>query len=95
MQDLSLARKLLQRSLEEQQIGSACCYALAVSKLIGPACKHAIANHELLSAAATHRAATAMVNILSLWLKENNVANYQEVTDTITTRFSDTTKETS
>jgi len=93
MQDLSLARKLLQRSLDEQQISSACAYALAISKLIGPACKHAIANNELLSAAATHRAATAMVSILSLWLKEQNVDQWQCVTDQITTRFSNDMKE--
>ena len=85
--DLALARGLLQRCLDEGQIITACCYAMAITKLIGPACQHAIANNQLLGTQACARVVDAMVEILESWLIENKVPDHHVMVGTITNTF--------
>jgi hypothetical protein len=85
--DLALARGLLQRSLDENQIVTACCYAMAITKLIGPACNHAIENNQLLAAPACARVVDAMVSILEAWLSENEVPDHHVLVGRITELF--------
>jgi hypothetical protein len=87
LQDLALARQLLQRSLDEGQVITACCYAMAVAKLIGPACTHAIENNELLGTHACARVVDAMVSMLESWLKENEVPDHCAMVGRITELF--------
>jgi hypothetical protein len=93
LKDLSLARQLLQRAIDEGQISSAACFAVAISKLIGPAAQHAIASNDLLSGPAAMRAADELIKILAQWAKDQNINDWHSVVDRITSRFSNEIKQ--
>lgn len=94
LNDLRLSRQLTQRALSENNISSACAFALASAKLLGPSATWAIQHNELLTQQAAARVADELIEILSHWLESNNVPNWQSVVGAITEEFSNQIEET-
>lgn len=62
--DLRLARQLLQQALDKGEIGSACLFAIAASKLVHPVQTWGIEKNELLTKPAVRRLAQKMVEAI-------------------------------
>lgn len=93
LDDLTLARRLLQRALDENRLPVACLLAVSVSRLIGPVAKWGLEHHELLTTPAAKRVATLLIEHLAAWLETEKIEDSQIVCERITGLAADKIKK--